>query len=443
MASLVDVAHSLQTVFTSTADNAARATRFIQRDSKITGPLFAQTLVFGWLAKPEATLEELAQTARTLGLAVTPQALDQRFTPQAADFLHDVLQAAVHRVVAADPVAVPLLQRFRGGVHLLDSTTISLPDALAPVWAGCGGTGERDGLAAVKLHVRFDVLQGTLRGPVLSPARVPDQCGLWHSEPLPPEALRLADLGYFSLDTFQQLSQQRVYWLTRFQDNTKLFDTAGRGWTLTAFLAQHRESTVDVPVTLGVEHRLPCRLLAVRVPAAVAEKRRQRLRKKAARKGKKVHPERMALADWNVFVTNVPESLMNIQEALVLARCRWQIELLFKLWKSEGRIDESRSAKPWRILCEVYAKLLGMVVQHWILLLSCWSYADRSLRKASRTVRAHASALGIVLSQGQMVIGILATIQRCLEKGCRINKRRKEPSAYQLQFDPTEYRQTG
>jgi hypothetical protein len=44
----------------------------------------------------------------------------------------------------------------------------------------------------------------------------------------------------------------------------------------------------------------------------------------------------------------------------------WQVALLFQLWKSPGRIDESWSTKPWCILCEVYAPLLAMLVQHWV-----------------------------------------------------------------------------
>ena len=44
---------------------------------------------------------------------------------------------------------------------------------------------------------------------------------------------------------------------------------------------------------------------------------------------------------------------------MVLLRVRWQIELLFKLFKSHTQVDTWQSQKPWRILCEVYAKIGG------------------------------------------------------------------------------------
>ena len=116
---------------------------------------------------------------------------------------------------------------------------------------------------------------------------------------------------------------------------------------------------------LGEVHRLPARLLAVRGPQAVADERRRRLWAVARKKGCMVSARRLALAAWIMLVTNVPSDRLTVRE--VLGRTRWQIELLFKLWKSHGRVDESRSLKPWRILCEVYAKLLAMVVQHWLL----------------------------------------------------------------------------
>jgi hypothetical protein len=65
-------------------------------------------------------------------VSITPQALDQRFTETATAYLKQVLHAALARVIAADPVAIPLLARFTA-VSFQDSSTIVLPDVLAPV----------------------------------------------------------------------------------------------------------------------------------------------------------------------------------------------------------------------------------------------------------------------------------------------------------------------
>ena len=60
-----------------------------------------------------------------------------------------------------------------------------------------------------------------------------------------------------------------------------------------------------------------------------------------------------------------PADQLCVDDVLQLARVRWQIELLFKLWKSHGQLDKSRSDNPWRVLCELYAKLIAMLIQHW------------------------------------------------------------------------------
>jgi hypothetical protein len=140
----------------------------------------------------------------------------------------------------------------------------------------------------------------------------------------------------------------------------------------------------------------------------------------------------LALATWTILVTHVPTDMLNMQEALVLARTRWQIELRFKLWKSHGQIDTSRSRKPWHVLCEVYAKLLAMVVQHWLVLVGCWRYPDRSLLKAAQTVRKHALHLASAFGKTARLTRAIATIHRCLAAGCRVNQRKKAPNTCQL-----------
>src|SRR5689334_13108242 len=105
------IADARRHILTDLAAATERSSGFVQRRSKLTGPLFAQTLVFGWWAAPTATLEDLVLTAATLGGDLSPQALDQRFTP-AATFLYGLLHATLQVIVAADPAPLSLLRRF-------------------------------------------------------------------------------------------------------------------------------------------------------------------------------------------------------------------------------------------------------------------------------------------------------------------------------------------
>jgi hypothetical protein len=201
---------------------------------------------------------------------------------------------------------------------------------------------------------------------------------------------------------------------------------------LLRLLATATRDEFDLPIQLSREHRWACRLVAVRVPGAVARARRRKARRQARREGRTLSAEQLTLLNWTIVVTNVPATRLSIAELLVVLRIRWQIELLFKLWKSQGRVDKSRSHKPYRILCEVYAKLLALLIQHWILLTCGWQYPNRSLVKAGQTIRRHALAIGEALASLERVVEVLATIARCLAKGARLNPRQQAPNDYQL-----------
>jgi len=57
------------------------------------------------------------------------------------------------------------------------------------------------------------------------------------------------------------------------------------------------------------------------------------LKKKHDKKGKTNNQDRL----WsmlNVFITNVPVKEITAREAYDLYKIRWQIELMFKIWKS-------------------------------------------------------------------------------------------------------------
>jgi IS4 transposase len=252
-------------------------------------------------------------------------------------------------------------------------------------------------------------------------------------ETLPAGALRIGDLGYYNLKEFKKMDSDGVYWLSRVKSNCVVYRYDKR-WDLPGLLRKCCKDRMDIQVLLGADERVPCRLLAVRVPDDVAKLRRCQLISEAKGKGKPVSDKALELASWIVLCCNIPHEMLNLDEAFVLMRTRWQIELIFKLWKSHGCIDEWRTESPWRILCEVYAKLIVMLIQHWVLLAGCWQYPNRSLSKAVKTIQKHAMNLACAFASGRAgrLYEALKTIQRCLSVGCRINKRRKNPSTYQL-----------
>jgi hypothetical protein len=429
MSSLPHVAETIHTVLAAIPDDVARATGYCVRQSKLTAATFVQTTVLGWWQHPDATLTQLSQTAAVLGTSISPQGLDQRFTPASAALLRERLETAVAQVITAEPVATAVLRRFTG-VYLLDSTTVALPDALATVWSGCGGDGPA---AALKLTVRLDALTGQLAGPELSAGRTQDRATELQHAPLPAGSLRIADQGFWSLAVLAEIAAADGFFLTRHHRQTHLL-LDGVPLDLPRWLADQTAPTLDLAVTLGKAAGLPVRLLAIRVPQEVADARRRRQREDARRKGTTRPPA--ALADWTLLVTNAPVDRLALTEAQVLLRLRWQIELLFKLWKSHAKLADSRSVNPDRILCECYAKLLAVMLQHWVLLVACWAIVDRSLVRVAAAVRDVVLLIALTVTDPARLSAALARVLPALVPAGRIDKRRTRPSTFQLLADP-------
>jgi len=424
----------MQELLTDLAAQAAWDSGACQRSSPLSGATLVQALVLGYLADPAAALEDLAQTAALLGHPVSPQAIDQRFSQQLARCLERLLGQAVGRAAAA-PATAAVLQKFVA-VLVQDSTTVTLPDALADYWRGCGSKTGRGGEAAVKFQVRLDLVSGQLCGLAVESGRDSDQVTPLQTADLRPGELHLRDLGYFDLGVLHDIAAAGAFYLTRVQDGTGLYAAAGVPLDLASLARRHVGDVFDQPILLGAKHQLAARLVMVRVPPDVAAARRRALRAKARKKGYTPSAAKRALCDWNVFVTNVSADVLDVAEVLALARARWQIECLFRHWKSDGRLARSRSRKPWRVVCEVFARLLALVIGDAQVLATCGVLLGRSLRRAWRAVRRLAGALAVALGSQRALVGVLRQLERSLRKAARLEKRRRQPSAFQVLNDP-------
>jgi hypothetical protein len=149
----------LQSLFGAQADQLARETGLVQREVKVTGSNFAQTLVFGFLDNPKMSYRQMSQTGALSGLKITAQGLEQKFSAASANFMQRLLEQAVKPVIeTATGKEVALLQRF-SRIHIQDGSVIGLPDECVEVWQGVRPK-EQKGCSALKLHVALEYKSG-------------------------------------------------------------------------------------------------------------------------------------------------------------------------------------------------------------------------------------------------------------------------------------------
>ena len=433
---LPQVHAAMEAVLTTYADQLAHPTGFLQRRGNLSGSDYARLWVLSWLKNPQIPLEEMAQFGKSLGIQITSQGIHDRWSRQAAAFMKALFEVALTQVVLADPVAVPLLARF-GAVVLEDSTQIHLLDELLEFFEASGNVKGRAAESGCKLHLRLDMLRGQLQCSSLLNGLSADPKTPLASLPQVERTLNIRDRGFFDLRRVKREQEEGHSSLTYYKSGVSLFDTQGEPLDLLLWLAESLQS--DRPLQCNVlvgSLRLPMRLMLSPLPEEQARKRRAVLQRTAQKHSRAVDHRPFLLAGYDVLLTNAPADLLSLQEALVLLHLRWQIELLIKLWKQDGLLDEWRTNNPWRVLCEIYAKLIGVLIQHWVLVVGCWQEPHRSLRKAAKPVRDHAIMLAYAYAGDFSLEFVLGKIFTAMQVGSKLNPRKNHPNASQCLFDP-------
>jgi hypothetical protein len=406
MTKITEFTPILQNLLTSTADRLAKETGFIQRQRQVTGATFAQTLVLGQLAHAQATRKQLQQYSLQTEMQITVQGLDKRFHEKTVRFMQALLEAALSLTIKSESKNV-ILPQFNG-IYIADCTRL--------VWAELG----------IKLGVRWEIQRGDIQA-CLMDLQQNDQSASVIDMELLVGALILADLGFFKLERFWHWNEIGVFWVSRYKIGTTVSTRDGERLDLLTLLEQQNDLDLEVVVGTG-KHAVPCRLLATRLSDEDFAKRMARYQEQI-KDGRPISARQLALARWSVYMTNIPD--INMEQVHILVRTRWQIELLFKLWKSHGQILKSRSANPARQQCEGLAKLIGVIIAHWSLLVCGWELADLPLIEGLQLVRNV-----VCLLQGALVHCIpfhhfFDALTRTIALSPRPSKRRKQPLAYQ------------
>lgn len=440
MGMIARIAVALQEVFGACADEANEASGVIQRRRKFTPQGLAQAFVLALLQNPKADSEDIATMAAASGIDVSHQAVDQRYSPRLVEFFKQLFERITKQIIASDTALAPLLERFTE-VKVIDSSVIALPDSQEEHFRGCGGSYE-GGKSALKLQTELNLRDGTLACVQVEPGRASDGASdRQHVMPLA-GSLRITDLGYFHLGVFAAIVQAQAFFLSRLPATTKIHAEGVKhdvvAWLTSRTELAHWEAVVDQWIEVGAEARLPCRLIAFRVPEEIANRRRQKLIEKTRGKSGRL-PTSAALAacDWELFITNLPEDQLSVKEAVVLYRARWQIELLFKRWKSIGQIDELDGRNDVIKMARLWARFCAALLQHWLTVGAAWSGAlYLSFDKVAKLASQFAKDFAIALSSDGDLHLLLARYCHMARAGCKRNHHKKHPGTIELLRNP-------
>lgn len=363
--------------FGNTAQLLSKSSGFTQRKSKLTGEQFASALVLSFINNPTSSLEDVCQLINKKRLKITKQGLHERFNANSVHFMEQLFKESSQRFKDKSVCLVELLKPFQS-VNILDSSGFKLPASLKDEFKGNGGRSSKAGL---KLQVILDYMNG-IDSLWVTGATKNDQGFLEHLSSIKKGGLYLQDLGYFVLDSFKKIQSEGGYFISRFLKKTLVFTEDGKEFDLLLALKK-ADLRFERNVYIGKKSRFLVRMVAERAPKEVAEKRIREEIAYGKHKGYTPCDRFLELMNWSIFITNVPPEMLTLEQIHLVYKLRWQIEIFFKLCKSECAINQVSGKNRERVLCELYAKLIGVVLLLYLVLPVRWkAYQELSYRKA-------------------------------------------------------------
>jgi hypothetical protein len=350
---------------TDQIEASARQTKFVQRASKITGKLFLALVTLGRWSAPTTSLAQLAAKAAQVEhpVDITPEALQQRLNERAVAFLQDLLQTALGKLHTGNTVCEEVLFAPFTRVHIADSTGFGLPENLKEQFPGAGGSGSK---AGAKIQLVWEYKSHTFAHLRLGPWNVPDNKYVDTVVALArPHSLFMFDLGYFKLAAFAKIAAAQAYFLSRLNHHTMLWEVRGGCLSpleLAHILGKEARPLLEKSIVLGADEQVAARLIAVRMPAAIVNARRRQARAIAKQRGYTPSQAHLTLLAWNLFITNVPGTVWTAPTICKAYALRWQVELVFKAWKSHLHLATLTTTTKQSTLCYLYGRMLLIVV---------------------------------------------------------------------------------
>ena len=386
---IVDQAfNGLKRIFTKTSiEELAWDTGFIKRSSsKLRGFDFLTSLLISSIDTTHTSLEKISDILAHTGrrISVTSQAIMKRINNEnAVDFLKSVYSKIMNdKVLKLDEISPSLLEPF-SKVLLQDSSTVILDEKLQVHFKGSGGRASK---ASAKFDVIYDYKAKEYEAIRLTDQREADQkLALNIDDVLTENSLVIRDLGYLRIDSLIQIIAKQAFFLSRLRSNVLVYLNREdkNPVDLSVYLTKHCKHCVFDQTVFITAEKLQVRLVAYKAPEEVVNKRRRDAIAIAKKQGRTLQESTLKFFAFTVFITNVSTDIWKAEVIGTIYRVRWQIELIFKCWKSRVQIHYLIGTSKERIMCLIYARLIVILLVHQVYKLADFIEAHRSGKMVS------------------------------------------------------------
>ncbi len=338
----------------------ARETNFCQRNRKLSPRHFLEMLLCKcFSANQESLVDHAIDLKLNRGIEIKKQSIHSRFTDNAVNFIKSLVSNQLSKRLSLPSAYLDMFPT----ILIQDSTRFGLPESFHEQYAGYGGRGAK---AGGKIQFVYDLKTHQMCHSSLGAMTENDLTASKNNEWITEGALILRDLGYYSHDGLEEIANKKAFFISKVKPKTALFDLDGQRFELVKLVEKMKRAgimSLEKELLIGHEKKIKARVIFSIVPDGVKKQRASAVAYKANNKNYTVQKEYKVWTGINVFITNVSKDRLTPEQIMSIYRLRWQVELVFKTWKSHYKIDQYKTMRKERMECYVYATLLLILLQ--------------------------------------------------------------------------------
>jgi uncharacterized membrane protein YobD (UPF0266 family) len=295
------------------------------------------------------------------GLTISKQGIDKRFNTKAVTFIKSLLEEYLKSKMPYESIPTAWIECFNA-IRIMDSTQFQLPENLKESYPGYGGCGT---ISCAQIQFEYDIISGNIIELTLDSATVADVTYANKSlTTIKKGELILRDLAYNGLWTLNEIALMGAFYISKIKEHVVLFEEIKGELIELEYkeilrrMKKIKNNNIELNVLVGRTQKLPVRLIATVLEDESTKRREQRKKFKH----KTLSENEKARCSMNLIITNVQKEVLPIEEVYPLYQLRWQIEIVFKVWKSIMNIEKIRRMKTERFECYIYSKLIWILI---------------------------------------------------------------------------------